>query len=140
MNNREIIMDNYLNPANKKVVNDSNYIKINNNNESCIDNIDLYILIENNVIKDIKFEGEACSITISSSSLLTKLLVNKTIDEALVFIKEYESMINNQEYNKDALGDANCYCEIHKQPNRKLCALLPYIGLKKHLENKKSNQ
>ena len=62
---REIILENYQNPINKETVNDDRYIKVNTNNESCIDNLDIYILVEDNIIKDIKFDGEACAISTS---------------------------------------------------------------------------
>ena len=72
MNNdlkRSIILDNYQFPSNRKIPNDDSYIKINTNNESCIDNIDLYVKLENDIIKDINFEGEACAISISTTSI-----------------------------------------------------------------------
>ena len=47
---REIILDNYSNPFNKKVPNSNNYIMINTNNESCIDNLDIYFKVENKKI------------------------------------------------------------------------------------------
>ena len=56
---REIILDNYSNPFNKSTEGVEGYLKVNSNNESCIDNIDLYIKIENDVITDLKFDGEA---------------------------------------------------------------------------------
>ena len=65
---REIILDHYQNPKNKETIVDDKYIKVNSNNESCIDNINLYLLIEDNIIKDLKFDGEACAISTSSTS------------------------------------------------------------------------
>ena len=47
---REIILDNYTNPENKDIVDDSAYIKVNTNNSSCIDNIDIEVKIEDNII------------------------------------------------------------------------------------------
>jgi nitrogen fixation NifU-like protein len=132
---RTIILDNYENPINKGLVNDSSYVKVNVNNESCIDNIDLQIKINNNVIEDIRFDGEACAISTSATSIMIKLLIGKSIKEALDIINNYESMINESEYNKDILEEANAYDEIYKQPNRKKCALLPYKGIKEYLEN-----
>jgi len=42
---REIMLDNYQNPFNKYVPNDKSYIKVNTNNESCIDNLDIYLIL-----------------------------------------------------------------------------------------------
>ena len=66
---------------------------------------------------------------------MIRLLIGKTIKEALEIISNYENMINEAEYNKDLLEEANVYNEIYKQPNRKKCALLPYRGIKEFLMN-----
>lgn len=131
---REIILDNYENPFNKGLINDNNYKKINMNNESCIDNLDFIIKIEDNIIKDIRFDGEACAISTSASSIMIKALINKTNEEALEIISNYENMIDEKVYDKDLLGELNVYDEIYKQPNRKKCALLPSWGIKKLLK------
>jgi len=130
---RSIILENYSNPINRKLVEDKNYIKINAKNESCIDDLILMIYLEDNIIKDIVFDGEACAISISATSLMIKNLLNKNIKEALELIKNFENMINEKEYNKNLLEELNVYDEMYKQPNRKKCALLPFISMKKEL-------
>lgn len=132
---REIMLDNYQNPFNKKVPNDKSYIKVNTNNESCIDNLDIYFKIEDNIIKDITFFGEACAISTSATSIMNRLLIGKTKEEVLNILDNYENMINEKEYNKDILKDLNVYEEIYLQPNRKTCALLPTKAIRKVLEN-----
>ena len=131
---REIIMENYLHPFNKEeVVNKEEYDYVNSNNESCIDNLDIYLKVEDNIIKDIKFMGEACAISTSTTSIMIKLFLNKTIDEALNILSNYENMINEEDYDKEVLGEALCFDEIYKQENRKHCALLSWSGIKKLL-------
>ncbi len=136
---REIIMENYLHPFNKEVPeNKEEYDYINSNNESCIDNLDIYMKVDNNIIKDIKFDGEACAISTSTTSIMIKLFLNKTIDEALTILDNYENMINEKEYDSNILGEALVYDEIYKQQNRKHCALLPWNGIRKLLEKYKN--
>lgn len=135
---REILLDHYQNPKNKEIVEDERYIKVNSNNESCIDNIDLYILIEEGRIKDIKFQGEACAISTSSTSIMITNLISKTIDEAKEYIDNFDAMVNEGEYQEELLNEGIVYNEIYKQGNRKHCALLPYIGIKKALEEYES--
>lgn len=130
---REIILEHYQNPKNKETVKSDKYLKVNSNNESCIDNINLYVLIEENRIKDLKFDGEACAISTSSTSIMISNLIGKTIEEANEYIKNFEAMVNEQEYEEEMLKEANAYNTIYKQNNRKHCALLPYIGIKKIL-------
>lgn len=137
---REIIMENYLHPYNKEEVSDDRYIKVNSNNESCIDNIDLFILFEDDRIKDIKFNGEACAISTSATSIMIKLLIDKTIAEVLDIATNYDNMINEKEYDKEVLQEALCYDDIYKQANRKTCATLPWKGIIKAIEQYKETK
>ena len=123
---REIILDNYQEPMNKGLVdNDGSYLSCNTNSESCIDNLDFMMKINDGIIEDIRFDGEACAISTSASSIMIRSLIGKSVDEAKDILKNYYNMINEVEYNSDTLGELNVYDEICKQPNRKNCALLP---------------
>lgn len=135
---RSIILEHYQSPKNKGLIDDDNYIKINMNNESCIDEINLMMKIENNKIVDVRFDGEACAICISSTSIMVETLIGKTLEEAKDIIKNYYHMINEEEYNSKILESAVVYDDISKQPNRKKCALLSWWGAEKMLlEDKK---
>ena len=133
---REIILDNYQNPYHKETP-DGDYIKVNTNNESCIDNLDIYFDVEDNYIKDVYFNGEACAISTSATSIMLKNLVNKSVDEARLLIENYKKMINEEEYNRDLLKDLVVYDDIYLQPNRKTCALLPAKAVDKLLDSLK---
>ncbi len=126
---REVILDNYTNPSNKQAIKDDRYIYVNSNNSSCIDNIDLWVLIEDDTIKDLKFDGEACAISTSSTSIMTKELVGKSVAEAKNFIENFYNMIEEKEYDKKLMNEALAYDTIYKQANRKTCATLPYKGI-----------
>ena len=135
---RSIILEHYQNPKNKGLINDETYIKINMNNESCIDEVDLMVKLENEKIKDIRFDGEACAICTSSTSVMIDTLLGKTISEAQEIINNFYNMIEEKEYKEDLLEQANAYNDIYKQPNRKKCALLGWWGIEKILKEKKS--
>lgn len=134
---REIILDNYQNPKNKGLVDDNNYITIKSNNESCIDDLDIQYKIEKGIITDIHFDGEACAISTSATSIMIRMLIGKTIEEAKIILENYENMINEKEYDKHLLEELNVYDEIYLQPNRKKCAFLPFTSLKKIIEQTK---
>ena len=135
---RSIILDNYQNSYHKRRMDDS-YIKINSRNVSCIDNIDLYVNIDNGIIKEIYFDGEACVISISSASIMCRVLERKTIDQAIEIIENYDNMIEEKEYKRDILEEACVYDDVAQQPSRKTCATLTWNGLyKKLLEIKES--
>lgn len=133
---RNIILDHYQNPRNKGLFQDDTYIKINMNNESCIDEVDLMIKLEDNKIKDIHFDGEACAICTSSTSIMVDTLIGKTIDEANDIINNFENMIDEKAYDENKLEQAIVYNDIYKQPNRKKCALLAWWGIKKGINQK----
>lgn len=133
---REIILENYTHPKNKGLISDDSYIRINMNNESCIDEIDLMVKIEDHKIADIRFDGEACAICTSATSIMIETLIGKTIDEVKQILQNYENMINEKEYNDSILENAIVYNDIAKQPNRKKCALLPWWGIKKVIGDK----
>ncbi len=131
---REIILDNYSHPYNKTLEGIDGYIKVNSNNESCIDNIDLYLKIENDIITDIKFDGEACAISTASTSIMIKNMVGKSIDEIEKYIDNFEAMLNEEPYEDVDFNEAIVFDETYKQGNRRTCVTLPYKGIKKAIK------
>lgn len=130
---RSIILDNYQNPNNKRV-SGTGYVKINTRNVSCIDNLDIYLKIENDIIKDVSFEGEACVISISSTNILSNLLIGKTKEEGIYLIDNYLKMINEEEYDKEVLKELLVFDDTSRQPSRIKCATLSANGIKDYLE------
>ena len=128
---RTIILEHYQNPKNKGLINDDSYINVNMNNESCIDEINLMVKIEDGIIKDIRFDGEACAICTSATSVMISTLIGKSVSDAKEILRNYEYMIDEKEYNEEILEEASIYSDIAKQPNRKKCALLAWWGIKK---------
>lgn len=137
---REIILEHFQHPINKEDVNDEKYNKINTRNPNCIDNLDIYILFDQDKISDIKFNGEACAISTASTSIMIKNLIGKTIGEAKEYIDNFYHMCNEEEYNDKILNEALAMQDIYKQSNRKNCALLPYKGIKEALERYEKNE
>ena len=137
---RSIILDNYQDARNKGIPNNlDEYIKINSNNDSCIDNIDIYVKLDGDIISDVKFEGEACVIAISSSSILSELFIGKKISDVNDILKNYYSMIEESEYDRELLGEACVYDDIYKQPSRKTCVTLFARGMEKIINDKKDD-
>ena len=130
---REIILDNYQEPFHKGLIEDDTYRKVNTSSESCIDNLDFILKLKGDIIEDIRFDGEACAISTSASSIMIRKLIGKTVKEAEEILMNYKNMIDEKEYNKELLGELNVYNEIYKQPNRKNCALLPDVAIEKLL-------
>ncbi len=127
---REIIMDHYTHPRNKKLSDDPRYLKVNMNSESCIDDLDIQVFVEDNIIQDFRFDGVGCTISTASTSILGELIIHKTIDEALEIIKNYEQMLQEEPFDEDLLEEAVVFKDVSKQANRIKCATIGYHGLK----------
>ena len=130
---RSIILDNYQTP-NKKMISGEDYIKINTRNVSCIDNLDIYLKVNNGIIVVVSFEGEACVISISSTNILVNMIIGKTKEEGIYIIDNYLKMINEEEYDKDVLKELLVFDDTSKQPSRIKCATLSANGIRKFLE------
>ena len=128
---RSIILENYQNPKNRGLLNKEDYIKTNTNSDSCIDEINLEVKIEDGVIKDIRFDGEACAICTSATSIMIETLIGKNLEEAKEIFDNYQNMIEEKHFDEEKLESAIVYSDISKQPNRKKCALLPWWGIEK---------
>lgn len=136
---RTIILEHFQNPKNKGLIKDDNYKFINMNNESCIDEVNLMVKFNGDLIEDIRFDGEACAICTSSTSIMIDTLIGKTKEQAKNILNNFLNMIDEKEYDENILEQAIVYNDIAKQPNRKKCALLSWWGIEKilnELENK----
>lgn len=129
---REIIMDHYNSPIHKGKPSDvENYKSIEMNSASCIDDIFVYLKVENNVIKDAKFDGVACTISTSSTDIMCDLVIGKTYDEAMYIFEQYTNMIYEKEFDESVLDEALVFINTSKQAARIKCATIGWNGLEK---------
>lgn len=126
---REIILEHYQNPCNRGLLDDKGYVMADMDNDSCIDHVIVQAKVNNGVIDDIYFDGEACAICTSSASIMTETIKGKTVDEAKEIINNFYNMIDDKEYDANILEEASVYEDIAKQPNRRKCALLSWWGI-----------
>lgn len=78
----EKVMDHFSNPRNVgEIENPSGVGEVGN--AKCGDIMRIYLDIENDVVKDVKFKTFGCGAAIATSSMATELVIGKTIDEAL---------------------------------------------------------
>ncbi|MFD3448784.1 Fe-S cluster assembly sulfur transfer protein SufU [Microbacteriaceae bacterium 4G12] len=132
---RQVIMDHYKNPRNRGVLeNDS--VTVNLNNPTCGDRIQLTLKVEDGIVKDAKFEGEGCSISMSSASMMTQLIKGKKIEEALKLAKIFSDMMQGKDYDDSVdLGDMEALQGVSKFPARIKCATLAWKAMEKGLND-----
>lgn len=134
---REIIMDHYSYPRHHGLEKDNpDYVSVNMNSSTCIDNIDVQAKFNGEVIEDIRFDGEACAICTSSTSIMTELLTGKNFDEANKIIENYMNMIDGKAYDEDLLEEAVAFQNTYKQANRIKCATLGWKAIQKLINQK----
>ncbi len=139
---REIIVDNYQNPRNFKEVDDERYITIHMDSASCIDDIYIQVLFDGDIVKDCKWHGKGCAISTASTSIMSEMILNKTKEEALQMMDEFNKMLAGKDFNDEILGDAICFVNVNRQPSRITCANISWRGLQKAFleEEKKEHE
>lgn len=135
---RELIMDRQENPEFKKTPpkNLDGFDSYTNKSESCIDNITVYIKIENLQVKEIFFDGIGCAISTASTDLLCKTIINQKVSDIKEIILNYKKMISGDDYNESLLDILIIFRNISKQLNRIRCALSGCVAIEKILEQK----
>lgn len=131
---RQVIMDHYQKPRNKGTL-DESALTVNLNNPTCGDRIQLSLAVEGDVIKDAKFTGEGCSISMSSASMMTQAIKGLTIEQALTMSDLFSEMMQGQEINPEEkgleFGDIEALQGVSKFPARIKCATLAWKALEK---------
>ncbi|PYF06201.1 Fe-S cluster assembly sulfur transfer protein SufU [Ureibacillus chungkukjangi] len=128
---RSVIMDHYKKPRNKGSL-DGDSVTIDMNNPTCGDRIHLTLKINDGLVEDAKFDGEGCSISMSSASMMTEVIKGKKLDEALELAEIFSNMMLGEDYtDKYDLGDVEALQGVSKFPARIKCATLAWKAMEK---------
>ena len=121
---RAIIMDHSSNPTNKHVPSEEGYSKVHMHSDNCIDDLDIYMKVENDKVVDACFEGIACTISLSSTDIMCDLMKGKTVKEALYMIEQYNKMMHEEPFDDEVLDEAIVFINTSKQAARIRCATI----------------
>lgn len=132
---RSVIMDHYKNPRNKGALDDTS-VTIDMNNPTCGDRIHLTLLVEDGIVKDAKFDGEGCSISMSSASMMTQIIKGKKVEEANELAEIFSQMMLGEQYDDEKfdLGDVEALQGVAKFPARIKCATLSWKAMQKGVQ------
>jgi nitrogen fixation protein NifU and related proteins len=127
---QELILDHYRRPRNKGPLEGATHA-VSLNNPLCGDEIDLQLRVDGAVIRDVRFIGRGCSISQASASMMTHLLKDKSIPEAVALAERMSAMMQGDEAaaRDKSLGDLRALAGVCKFPVRIKCALLPWNAL-----------
>ncbi len=132
---KEIIQEHYRNPRHKKALTEDQQNAVMDN-PSCGDRVALKIEMEGSTVKEIIFDGEGCSISMASASILTELLTGKTLEEAKIIAGEINQTFRG-EISPETLekyGDIAALQGLVQYPVRLKCATLAWQTLDLLLE------
>ena len=136
---RRVIMDHYKTPRNKGTL-DSNSVNIEMNNPTCGDRIQLTLQVEHGIVKDAKFDGEGCSISMASASMMTQAVKGKPVDEALKLSHIFSDMMLGKEYDDSIdLGDIEALQGVSQFPARIKCATLAWKAMEKGVQSEEKS-
>lgn len=133
-------MSHYENPRNKRTVSDPRYLSIRMNSDSCIDDIYIYLLVEDGKVSDCAWDGVGCTISSASTSVMSELVIGKPIGDVLYMIRQYELMLDEKPFDQDELDEAIVFINTSKQPSRLKCALIGWHGAKALINKKEADQ
>jgi len=124
-------MDHYKNPRNKGSI-EEDAVTIDMNNPTCGDRIHLTLKVTDGVVEDAKFDGEGCSISMSSASMMTQLIKGKNVEEALELADIFSKMMMGEDYSdKYDLEDVEALQGVSQFPARIKCATLAWKAMEK---------
>jgi nitrogen fixation NifU-like protein len=129
---QEVILDHYKNPQNKHLE-ANNDAQVHHVNPSCGDEVTLGVILDGEKIASVNWEGVGCSISQASTSIMSDLLMGKTLAEAQEISDNFLHLMQSkgsEEGNADILEDAVALAGVSKYPARIKCALLGWMAFK----------
>ena len=129
---QEVILDHYKNPQNKKL-SETFDAQVHHINPSCGDEITLNVTLEGNTVKSVSWDGVGCSISQASVSILTDLLIGKSLEQAQVIADSFMHLMQSKGTEKgdeSLLEDAVALAGVSQYPARIKCALLGWMAFK----------
>lgn len=134
---QEVIVDHTKSPRNFGVIDDSSH-HAEGYNPLCGDKLALFLRINHdNIIEDIRFIGEGCSISTASASLMTEALKGKSVNEAMLLFKDFHTMLTQAgDHEAAQLGKLTVLAGVAEFPARVKCATLAWHTFEAAINNK----
>ena len=134
---QQVILDHNKKPRNFKRLEEANRTA-EGVNPLCGDQLHVYLHVEDDVIKDVSFEGSGCAISKASASMMTQSVKGKTRAEAEMLFDEFHRMVLgelNEEETPNQLGRLKIFAGVREFPARVKCASLSWHTLHAALNN-----
>jgi len=125
---QQVILDHNKKPRNFRKLDTANH-SAEGYNPLCGDHMTVYMDLENDLVKDVGFEGSGCAISKASASMMTQAVKGKSKEEAERLFKEFHSMVTgelDEESETNSLGNLKIFAGVREFPVRVKCATLPW--------------
>jgi len=129
---QEIILDHYRHPLNKGL-RDPYDVEVHHVNPTCGDEVTLRVRVADGVVTDVSYDGQGCSISQASTSVMTDLVIGKPLDEAMQRSEAFLELMQSRgkvEPDEDVLEDGIAFAGVSRYPARVKCALLGWMAWK----------
>jgi len=123
---QEMILDHNKRPRNCRAL-DASACKAEGFNPLCGDRVTVFVKVEDDVVKEVTFEGSGCAISTASASLMTESLKGKTLDEAKALFQKFHQLVTGEATQSEegpGLGKLEVFSGVCQYPARVKCATL----------------
>lgn len=125
---REVILDHYSRPRNRRRI-ESPDAEAEGYNPLCGDDVTVQLRLEDGTISEVVFEGQGCSISQASASILTEQVQGLTPAEAQALAEDFRRLMQDGAVVDRDLGDLEALTGVQKFPVRVKCATLAWNAL-----------
>jgi nitrogen fixation NifU-like protein len=134
---QEVILDHNKSPRNFKKLDTANRTA-EGYNPLCGDKIDIFLDVEDNIVKDISFQGSGCAISKASASLMSTIIKGKSVEEAKKLFEKFHNLITgklDENISIEELGKLAVLGGVKEFPMRVKCASLAWHTMLTALKN-----
>jgi nitrogen fixation NifU-like protein len=137
---QQVILDHNKKPRNFRALEGANRTA-EGFNPLCGDQLTVYMLMDEGVVKDLSFVGTGCAISKASASMMTQAVKGRTREEALALFEEFHRMVTgelDEEREENHLGRLKIFAGVRDYPARVKCASLPWHTMHAALEGEQT--
>ncbi len=131
---KEVILDHYKSPRNKRPMPDAGF-SCSRNNPLCGDEITVHARVEDGVVAEVSFEGLGCSISLASASMMTEAIQSRSVGQARALVEDFRKMMAGEtDPDEETFGELVAMKGVVRYPIRVKCAVLAWDVLQEALD------
>jgi nitrogen fixation NifU-like protein len=129
---QDVILDHYKHPHHRGL-REPFAAEVHHVNPTCGDEVTLRVRITDDLVTDVSYDGQGCSISQAATSVLADQVIGRSVGDALKTVEAFNEMITsrgNVSGDEELLGDGIAFAGVSKYPARVKCALLGWLAFK----------